>query len=1800
MNCHGSMNRIYKLVWSLVRNTWVVAAETARGRGKGAKRKLVATVLSLAAVSAQAGPVDGQLTAGTGSITQTGSTTTIVQTSPHLALNWQSFNVAPGETVNFEQPSVAAIAVNRIFDTNGTRILGQLNANGQVWLINPNGILFGQGAQIDVGGLVASTLNLSDTSLTGNTHSFSGDGAGSVVNRGTITTASGGYAALLGNTVSNQGTISAQLGTVALGAGSAATLTFSDNTLVNLQVDQSLLNALADNGGLLNADGGMVLMNAGAKNALLASVVNNSGIIEARTVENHAGVITLLGGMTAGTVNVGGTLDASAPNGGNGGFIETSAAHVKIANATRVTTAASAGEFGTWLIDPQDYTVAASGGDITGTLLSDNLGTTSINLQSSAGGTAGAGNVNVNATVTWSANTTLTLTASHNVNINAPVTATGNTAALVIAPNTANGTETASGTGIYNLNNGAAITLSGTNPGLTIAGTAYTVINALGAMGSTTGTDLQGMRGNLSRRYALGTNIDATATSTWNGGAGFIPVGQSNAMFTGTLDGLGHSITNLTINFPGSLNIGLFGYVGSGGTLKNVGLVGGSVIGHSTVGALAGMNNGGSISSSYATGTVTSAGTGTVGGLVGYNFGSINSSYATGAVSGAKNVGGLVGFSSSSTGISDSYATGTVTGTSNVGGLVGYVSNLGTVRNSHYNMGTVLINGVTSHVTPYGLYNSQYLDWFNNNKVLNIASYAATLPLNGSYYLISSTQGLKDMLGFTDNSTYKFRLTTNLDLTAVAGWHIPYFAGAEFDGAGYALNKLAINQPNDRIGFIGMLASTSLLRNLGLTNVNVTGNGYIGALVGEQYGTISNNYTTGAVTGGSYVGGLVGINQSGTISNSHSTAVLTGDIYIGGLVGLDYGDISNSYATGTVTGGEFGIGGLVGEHDGGNISNSYATGTVSGTDYGVGGLVGARYGGDITDSYATGAVSGIDAIGGLVGYNDSSSGITSDTYATGTVSGDQNVGGLVGSNYGAISNSYTTGTVAGADYVGGLVGYNDNDGGFISTSYAAGSVTGSGDYIGGLVGDNSGGTISNSYATGAVSGNDKVGGLVGSNDYDSTGVSIINTYSAGSVTGSGSAVGGLAGFNGGTISNSFWDLVTSGLATSDGGTSMRTIPMQQQSNFTSATTANGNVNPGWDFTSIWRMYENHTYPLLQVFLRPFSITVNSAANKVYNGIPFSSGNHITCSGGGCSDSHLFNTSGFLGTALGATNVGSYTLISDTFSDQQGYNITFLSGTLNITPAPLSVTASNLSRFYGQANPALNVTVSGFVNGETAGTAAGYGGTGSASTTAVATTNAGTAVIAVSTGNLVASNYNFTAANSTLTINKIPLTVTAADASRFYGQANPVFNTAVSGFINGESASTAAGFAGAGSATTTAGPGTNVGTVPITAGAGSLSATNYSFTNLVDGVLSINKAQLMVTAADATRLYGQANPVFSTTVSGFVNGETAGTAAGFTGTGSATSTATATTNAGTALITAGVGNLVATNYDFTTLRNGTLTINKAHLTVSADDKNRLYGQANPVLTSTVSGFVNGETAGTAAGFAGAGNATSTATVTTNAGTALITAGAGNLSASNYDFTARNGTLTINKARLTVTANDNERLFGQPNPVLGTTVSGFANGETAATASGFAGVGVATSAADATTPVGKAVITAGAGTLVASNYTFTTLVDGTLTINSARPPEPVEIATSQVVADVASFRIHDSHQMLLLSPTIGEEANAYLQDEVVVDNKETRINIGGLGPTLQIVNGGVNFLDNVLEQATEQEVEQDAELDERNRP
>jgi filamentous hemagglutinin family protein len=292
-------------------------------------RTILAASLMLAFGShAYALPTGGAVSAGSATIASGSGKTTINQSSQNVAINWQSFSIGKTEAVQFVQPNSNSVALNRVLGPDPSSILGSLTANGKVFLVNPNGILFAQGAQVNVAGLVASTGSISDSNFMAGNYKFSGTSVGTVINRGSIT-ADGGYVALLGASVSNEGVISARLGTVALAAGNAFTLDVAGDGLLNVVVNEGAVNALAQNGGLIRADGGQVLLTAQSAGSLLQSAVNNTGVIQAQTVENHNGTIRLLGDMQSGTVSIGGTLDASGMGAGQtGGNVLVAGHHV--------------------------------------------------------------------------------------------------------------------------------------------------------------------------------------------------------------------------------------------------------------------------------------------------------------------------------------------------------------------------------------------------------------------------------------------------------------------------------------------------------------------------------------------------------------------------------------------------------------------------------------------------------------------------------------------------------------------------------------------------------------------------------------------------------------------------------------------------------------------------------------------------------------------------------------------------------------------------------------------------------------------------------------------------------------------------------------------------------------------------------------------------------------------------------------------------------------------------------------------------------------------------------------------------------------------------------------------------------------------------------------------------------------------------------------------------------------------------------------------------------------------------------
>ena len=826
---------------------------------------LSATTMLTPPALAQTLPTGGQVVSGQATISQSGNAMTINQSSDRMIANWQSFSIGAGSSVTFNQPGASSVALNRVVGQDPSRILGSLSANGQVFLINPNGIAIGKTGSVQTGGFVASTLGISNADFLAGRYNFTGSG-GAITNEGSI---SGKVVALISPSVSNSGSIT---GSTALAAGTDVLLDFNGDGMLSVEVKASTVKTLAENKGLIRADGGLAILTAKGASDAMKGVVNNTGVVQAASIGSRNGRILLLGDARHGEVNAGGTLRARS--------VETSAAKVNLAADLKVDTLG-----GHWLIDPVNITIDANYASALQTALASG----DVTVTTSGSG-ADAGNVTVNSAVTWGSHI-LTLRADNNIVINAPLTSTGTTSSdglvLQYAQTTATGGYTISAP--VNLAAGSLFqTRKGTDAAIT-----YAVIIDVNA--------LQNINTNRSGNYVLGANIDASATAGWNGGAGFTPIGgigDISSYFSGIFDGLGHHISNLTINRPSSDNIGLFGYL-DGGTIRNVGLEGGSVTGNNAVGGLVGSSGlwvyGGTssvayntISNVYNTGNVTGSGA-MVGGLVGDAYiTTISYSYATGTVAGYGAAGGLGGRVVASS-VSNSYATGNVSAVwDGAGGLIGY--DIGTWMGpgpADYAIGTVSHSHATGTVTG-GVNVGGLLGYSNIGLVTD--SYA----------------------------------TGNVSGTGSNG------------GTGTAAGGL--------VGF----ASYSQVERSYATG-NVSGVDAVGGLVGGDWygGTVSQSYATGNVSGTRSVGGLVGhSNEAVSVLDSYATGAVSGNSEVGGLVGVNQeSHVGRSYFAGTVSGAS-NVGAIVGMNwDGGDVTQSYANRDTSGQSA----ACGASFGGGICD-----------------------------------------------------------------------------------------------------------------------------------------------------------------------------------------------------------------------------------------------------------------------------------------------------------------------------------------------------------------------------------------------------------------------------------------------------------------------------------------------------------------------------------------------------------------------------------------------------------------------------------------------------------------------------------------------------------------------------------------------------------------------------------------------------------------------------------------------------------------------------------
>lgn len=298
----------------------------------------IAVVFLTTGVAVSASPQDGQVVAGSATITYNGSTTNIIQHTQKAILDWRSFDIQSHEHVDFIQPSNASIALNRIRDIKPSQIDGKLTANGKIILINPNGVVFGQGAQIDVAGLTATTADIQNNDFMGSRYEFNiaGRSDGKIINNGTITIKDAGLVNLVAPRVENHGVIHAHMGRVNLAAGDIFTLDFAGDDLIKIGVHFEDAPKIVLNTGLVRSEGGTILMTAATARDAVDSIVQNSGILEAKSMTNKAGRIILGSAATKKTINAG-SIDVSGhQQSAQGGQVLILGQDIQLTSASRI------------------------------------------------------------------------------------------------------------------------------------------------------------------------------------------------------------------------------------------------------------------------------------------------------------------------------------------------------------------------------------------------------------------------------------------------------------------------------------------------------------------------------------------------------------------------------------------------------------------------------------------------------------------------------------------------------------------------------------------------------------------------------------------------------------------------------------------------------------------------------------------------------------------------------------------------------------------------------------------------------------------------------------------------------------------------------------------------------------------------------------------------------------------------------------------------------------------------------------------------------------------------------------------------------------------------------------------------------------------------------------------------------------------------------------------------------------------------------------------------------------------------
>lgn len=1286
--------------------------------------------LATPALAADILPGSGAVAAGDASIAISGPSMTITQSSDAAIINWQSFSIGENNSVNFVQPGKTASTLNRVTGTTSSTIAGQLTANGQVFLINPNGIAITPTGTVKVGGgFVASTLGITDEDFLNGNLAFRGDGSSAATsNGGVVTVGRGGYAALIGGTVRNDGLIAVPLGKAGLGSGEEVTLDLAGDGFLQVAVPTAGGSegdgALIDNAGVISANGGVVVMKAATARQAARSAINMSGVVEANSVGGRNGAI-VLGGGSGGNVRVAGKVHAKSDD-GRGGGIEITGKAIELAGADVDASGAGGGgririggdrhgegelqRAETTAVDAEttiraDATESGDGGDVV--VWSDVL-TTFDGLITARGAGSGVGG---EAEVSGKARLAYTGFAD--------LSGPGGFGTLLLDPYNITISEDAA-------SNSSGTTATGDDSIINVA----TLASALSGANVEISTNSGGTQAG---------DITIASAISWDADTVLSLVADNDINIFADITATGDS-AGLVLNSGGDYRF----FDGASATLAGAGA------------SLKIDNVGYTLIHSMAEIDAIDASTSTPKG-----------NYAL---------------------VQDLDASGTTYDHTLVGGggnkFQGVFTGLG-----HTISGFTLVlddPDSGSSTANYGLFGRNF------GTVRDIGLIDASLTA-------------------TDATFGNFGLLVGWNKGPEAQILNAYTTGeidVAFDAAG--------NNPPT----VGGLAGYS----------------YEGALIANSYSTA--DITAFSSANGMLVGGLVGRTQ-GKNSSSHISIV---DSYATGNVK------ATSTATGNLTDSFLRVGGLVGSAERSEISTSYATGKVEaiGTEDTVdaGGLIGHATGvsGDTThlsQVYASGEVTATNTVGdayagGLIGttylVNLQNSYALGGVTANGTTT--SGAGGLVGRlEFSTAARTYATGLTIANDatrvFAGGVVGYYtlaDVYNSFFDTqttglSVAAGNTTQSG--VAEAVGlttaqfqdtasfltlaENDG---SRSWDFGTVWAPPSDGYYP--ELYALTPVVWVDSFNTSSTYGDSTAnVTAINSAHGGTGSYVFGrsddglDLV---------GLSVDSDPTASAGSSTSSsksTNAGATSDRGVGYRIFF--YGDQTADIAKAAL---TIKADSAT-KVYGTEPTLTDYSVD----GILNSDAVTAVDIASDGTVATaNVGSYDIVASNAvgSGLSNYEISYDTGTLNVTRAALTITAENVEKVYGAEAVLADFSVDGLVNSDT------VSAVDLASDGVGATANAGsydiTASNAVGSG---LSNYEISYETGTLEVTKAALTITPDDAAKTYGADLTLDGYSVSGLLNQDSV-IAVELASAGTAATA-----NVGTYDITASnALGLGLSNY--------------------------------------------------------------------------------------------------------------------------------------------------------------------------------------------------------------------------------------------------------------------------------------------------------------------------------------------------------------------------------------